>query len=89
MRLDVTFSYRYWRSLSADRFERSDDDAPEMLDSIDVIGVRREKEILESIDVIGKRRRNGEVLESIDVIGNTRDKEVLESITVTGRRRSR
>lgn len=103
VRLDVTFSYRYWRSLNADRFERSDDDAPEMLDSIDVIGVQREKEILTSIDVIGKRResevltsidvtgrRSGtEVLTSIDVTGRRRENEVLESITVTGRRRSR
>lgn len=89
-RLDITLSYRYWRSLMADKFERDDSDAPEMLESIDVIGVKRDKEILESIDVIGKRRKNGsEVLESIDVIGNTRDREVLESITVTGRRRSR
>ena len=88
VRLDVTFSYRYWRTLRADKFERDDSDAPEILESIEVIGTRKDAEVLESIDVIGKKR-DAEVLESIDVIGNTRDKEVLESITVTGRRRSR
>lgn len=90
VRLDITLSYRYWRSLRADKFERNDSEAPEMLESIDVIGVARDKEILESVDVIGSRRRSGnEVLESVDVIGNTREREVLESVTVTGRRRSR
>lgn len=88
VRLDVTFSYRYWRSLTADRFERSDADAPEMLESINVVGIKRDKELLESIDVIGKKRES-EVLESIDVVGTRSEREVLESVTVTGRRRSR
>lgn len=86
VRFDVTFSYRYWRSLNADAYERSDSDAPEILESIDVIGIKKDKEILESIDVIGRRREN-EVLESIDVTGRRRENEILESINVTGRRR--
>lgn len=89
VRLDITFSYRYWRSLNADKYERSDDDAPEVLESIDVIGVGRDREVLESIDVIGRRGRNGEILESIDVSGRRKETEVLESINVTGRRRGR
>ena len=86
VRIDVTFSYRYWRSLNADLYERSDSDAPELIESIDVIGQKRDKEILESIDVIGNRRDN-EVLEGIDVTGRLRETEILESINVTGRRR--
>ena len=95
VRIDVNFSYRYWRSLNADAYERSDDDAPEVLESIDVVGNsgnrgnRRDLEILDSIDVSGRRRRGDgtEVLESIDVSGRRRETEILESIDVTGRRR--
>jgi hypothetical protein len=89
IRLDATFSYRYWRSLNADAYERSDDDAPEVLESIDVVGNRRDREVLDSIDVNGRRRRGdgSEVLESIDVRGTRRETEILESIDVTGRRR--
>ena len=89
IRLDATFSYRYWRSLNADAYERNDDDAPEVLDSIDVGGKSRDREVLDSIDVRGRRPRgNGsEVLESIDVRGTRRETEILESIEVAGRRR--
>lgn len=74
VRLDVTFSYRYWRSLNADAYERSDSDAPDILESIDVVGRRRENEILDSIDVVGRRNPD-------------RETEILESINVTGQRR--
>lgn len=90
-RLDVTFSYRYWRSLNADSYERSDDDAPEQLVDIEVVGQRREREILDSIDVVGRRRRpdGTEILDSVDVVGRPRQTEILDSIDVTGRRRGR
>lgn len=91
VRLDVKFSYRYWRSLNADKYERSDDDAPEEFIGVDVVNnykPKRGTEILESIDVVG-RRRGTEVLESIDVTGKKKPTEILESIDVIGKRRGR
>jgi hypothetical protein len=75
-RLNVVFTYRYWRSFNADRFERDDSDAPDLIESIDVIGQRRDAELIESIDVVGRRRGNGgdDLIESIDVIGTRRNR---------------
>lgn len=67
VRLDVSFSYRYWRSFSAPRYEKI---VPgEFLDVIDVIGETKDSNVLGSIDVIGETRRDR--LRSIDVVGET------------------
>jgi len=87
-RLEVNFSYRYWKNLRSDKFERDDADADEILERIDVIGERKPVEVLEGIDVIG-RRNESEILESIDVIGRRNQSEILEGINVIGRRKKR
>lgn len=93
MRMDVAFSYRYWRSFTADRYERTDDEAPEELVDIDVIGTDRSngRDELTDINVIGRTRTGNEVLTDINVNGSTRKGEgvdVLENINVRGRTRS-
>jgi hypothetical protein len=88
IRLDVNFSYRYWRSFNADEYERTDNDAPIVLEGIEIINGGRKKiggkEVLTGINVIGKTGGK-EVLTGINVVGKTGPKEILTSIDVVGR----
>jgi hypothetical protein len=87
VRIDVNFSYRYWRSFNADRYERNDNEAPEVLEDIEVVGRAADREVLTGIDVVGRTGDGNEVLTDIDVRGTTSDREVLTSIDVVGRGR--
>ena len=84
VRLDISFSYRYWRSLNADSYERRDPDAPNY-SFVDYTTPSRQ-EVVGEIDVIGNtgRRPGGEVVGDIDVIG--RPAEVVDNIDVIGTR---
>ncbi len=83
VRLDISFSYRYWRSLNADSYERRDPDAPNY--SFVDYTIPSRQEVVGEIDVVGEtggRRRD--VVGSIDVVGTTAD--VLDRIDVVGTR---
>jgi hypothetical protein len=83
VRLDVNFSYRYWRSFNADQYERNDNEAPEVLQDIEVVGREVDREVLTNINVRG-RTGGSEVLTNIDVRGRTGGSDVLTSIDVRG-----
>lgn len=83
VRIDISFSYRYWRSLNADAYERNDPDGP----GYSFIDYKRpsRQETVGDIDVIGQPIRRGrETLADVDVIGQNRDRETLADIDVIG-----
>lgn len=87
VRLDISFSYRYWRSLNADSYERRDSEAPNY--SFVDYTIPSRQEVVGDIDVIGepgggRRPPRREVVGDIDVIGRPGD--VLDNIDVIGTR---
>jgi len=81
VRLDVTFSYRYWKNLRSSDFERDDANAEEDVIGIDieskdtpeVVGIdifSRRKEELVGIDIRSRRGTEGTEIVGID-IGST------------------
>ena len=70
IRIDVSFSYRYWRSFNGDLNLKADPDGPNY-SFVDYSPPRQE--IIGDIDVIGQNQRGGknEILSEIDVIGTT------------------